>query len=77
LPGDPEACPIARAINRLVKKSVGVQVIGDDGVEFTHKDKFYVRKLPKKALNFIYDFDTGEAVEPIEFNLNIPEALLK
>jgi hypothetical protein len=78
---DPEACPVARGIRRLVKRGVTVFVMGDDGVEFIHKDKTVRRKLPAKAKDFIFDFDDvdgmGAAVQPIEFEMNIPEALLK
>lgn len=77
VPEDTVECPIARGIRRLVKKSVKVDVMGDDGVDFEFKGKTVNRKLPIKAKDFIFDFDFDEAVEPFEFKLNIPEALLK
>jgi len=77
LVGDSEACPIALAVKAVVKRGVKVFVLGDVGIEFTTKDKSYVRKLPKKALAFIGAFDACEAVEPIELNINIPEQLLR
>ena len=48
-----------------------------DEVEFETEEKFFIRKLPVKAKNFIQAFDADEEVEPIEFNLNIPKALLR
>jgi hypothetical protein len=75
--GDPQSCPIALAIRRLVKKSVTADVQGDEGVEFIYKGKFCVRKLPVKAKDFIFDFDDLEAVEPFSFNMNIPKELLR
>lgn len=76
-PEDSEACAIARAVKRLVKRNVQVHVLGADGIEFVTKDKTHTRKLNKTALDFIRRFDAGEEVEPTELSINVPEQLLR
>lgn len=76
-------CPVARAIKRLVKKSVPIFVFGTAGVEFLMKDKVkgsktIMRKLPQKAIDFITVFDDHCCdLGPFEFKMNIPKAALK
>ena len=57
-------CPIALAIRERSGKSVSVRAydvsVGDDE---------YV--LPETASNFIFAFDSGKAVRPFKFTINV------
>lgn len=67
-PHEPEGCPIALAIQR---------VLGQDEVQVT--DVGFVTiglgdfELPASAVSFISYFDAGYDVEPFEFELDVVE----
>lgn len=65
VPGEADACAIVRAVRR----ATGRRVVNIDGesVEIM-KDDFYMA-LPKKAKQFVLDFDDGKDVEPFSFVL--------
>lgn len=73
-----EYCPIAKSLEPLVKEDC-IAIAHEDcekdaqgkgeclygTVQFDHD----VYKLPKEALDFIHNFDQGEPVLPIEFEI--------
>jgi hypothetical protein len=75
--GDCIACPVARAISRTL----------DAPCTVSHEAWIYGRsrclcdpirvELPHAVEDFIDAFDVGERVEPVSFDLDIPEELLK
>jgi len=61
-------CPIALAIQRRTKARsvlVGPAVISLNGTDT-------IIRTPKKALDFILDFDTFRPVSPMHFELELP-----
>ena len=62
-----DRCPIARAIHRMgfFRARVSVCFIALDG-EFAGLS---MRRLPKKARDFVFLFDRGEEVKPFTFHL--------
>ncbi len=76
------ACPIARAIKRLIRSSFEVMVAGNHIDEvFFYKKKGFVdiakRKLPKKAAKFVHDFDHFLEPGPFSFAMDIPKEILR
>jgi len=77
--GEPKthwACPIARAIKRVVKRVIDVEVEADGVILYSVFDDSH-DTLPIRVRNFIYKFDTGKQVKPLTFTLNIPVQYLK
>lgn len=78
--GQATNCAVFHAINPLLKgpnrDNVHCAVTKD--VISIHKDYFTVAKIktPLVARNFISDYDAGNEVAPISFELDIPEELL-
>lgn len=72
-------CPIARALNRMLKDGfkalVGPTVIAI--VKDSDREFHYPLPTPGTARHFIYTFDRYQEVDPIDFPLEIPEAMLK
>ena len=60
-------CPIAHAINTALGRMCDVKadVVEIDGEWF---------ELPKKARNFVADFDAGFSVLPFSFTLDYPKS---
>lgn len=67
---DCRSCPIALAVQRVVKCLVEVvyRQISLDGMHL---------ELPEEANGFIFDFDMGHAVGPFKFDLDIPQEFLR
>jgi len=74
------ACPMALAISRVTKKSVGVAWgIRDEGASVCSGSTWYPMlfrdgkwtfiNLPMEAMNWINDYDRRLPVQPIEFDL--------
>jgi hypothetical protein len=74
---DKFACPLARAINRVLKPQF-TSVVTNVLVYLTGDDQGLVFYLPYKATEFIKGFDTlgSFIVEPMVFELDIPEEFL-
>lgn len=74
---DCKTCPIAQALSKLMKDGVVVKVriVIADIFEVNGKRRW--RKLPELASEFILRYDSGEIPQPFEFELDIPEELLK
>lgn len=56
-------CPVALAL----RERIGISAVY--GAYFRKSWDGSAIGLPKTATNFIYDFDAGEPVEPIEFEI--------
>ena len=67
-----QQCPIARAARRRLK---GELKVGPWDIYFTGSPE-YIR-LPQRARYFVQDFDHFSPVEPINFYITVPEALVK
>lgn len=74
-------CPVQKAVQPLLVKhsdsgpSCGVT---QQDIRFYLKDDSLVkRRLPERVTNWIYRYDDGQNVEPISFELEVPECLLK
>jgi hypothetical protein len=63
-------CPIALALTAV--GFTGVDVSESD-IRFTHRLLPYRIWHGRAILDFIYDFDTGHAVQPFEIELNVHE----
>jgi hypothetical protein len=63
-------CPIALALTAVGFTEVKVS---ESDIRFTHGQKPYRIWHGRAILNFIYDFDTGHAVQPFEIELNVQE----
>jgi hypothetical protein len=59
-------CPVALALNRACPGR-GRVTVDNDSFYFDWESEVYV--LPKKARDFIFDFDIGRAVRPIAFDI--------
>lgn len=78
------ACPIARALTRVVKEEVAV-VVGEWKVRLYPDTKAYmeangpfeVTEMPYQASGFVMRFDAGADVKPFWFAISMPEGLLK
>lgn len=77
------ACPIARAINRVLapdwRVTVGTPNCGIAHREVNMAEVFTIKRLPKTAQMFIKSFDSGigRNSKPISFKLNIPIKYLR
>lgn len=67
-------CPVALAIYKEIRGDVRLSVLGNT-VQFRHQGDVHYRHLPIAVTNFMYAFDHYgiRAVEPFEFDLEIPE----
>lgn len=74
LAGDCEECPIALAIYRALSDA-GVRV-GTAGVTLYREGTNAMLALPEAATRFIDGFDHDEAVEPFEFDLDVPDEIV-
>jgi hypothetical protein len=61
-----ELCPIALALSRHFSRSV---IVRDEWWRFIGSRFELLRPLPPEVALFIYNFDTGLPVEPIEFEV--------
>lgn len=69
-------CPIARAVRKIVKRDVMVEVTGrwiSLGTDPRDNDAY----VPKSAGTFIANFDDGKKVKPFCFSANIPQKFLR
>lgn len=75
--GSPKRCAVALAIREHVKEGIYVCIEAGQ-VCFTSYTKadFSRRKLPIEASQFIERFDRMKSVEPITFELDIPQDFL-
>lgn len=64
-PSEPACCPVYHAVQERTEQEV---LVGDDYIRIGGKDIL----LPYEVQEFIYEFDNGRPVEPIEFELEIP-----
>lgn len=65
-PGDCFSCPIALALQRKASKVV----VGSTHADFKWKGRKYSDIcLPREAVKFIGEFDSGESVKPFTFDL--------
>lgn len=67
--GEPEKCPVARAIRRALGYPKGYTAeVGIGTWDIGNQDK-WMADLPKKAVEFITDFDNygADAVAPFSF----------
>jgi hypothetical protein len=71
-------CPIARAGARRVPARYLVSVDGHVFDLFSDEKgrPDCTRRLPDEAVAFVAEFDRGESVAPISFDLDIPDDLL-
>lgn len=58
-------CPIARAVKRTTGRLVEIC----NSADVVYGDERVTYRLPKRALNFIHDFDTYGTVKPFTFKL--------
>ena len=78
--GGAGSCPVARAINAILKDSCSAYVSDN---QFVLHDKVKSiasqeeRPLPSIVTEFIKDFDNDYIVKPFQFELDIPEQYLK
>lgn len=78
------ACPIARALDRIVKQDT-VVVVGEWKVRLYPNTKAYMEpagefrviEMPYQASGFVMRFDAGVDVRPLWLEFSIPEELLK
>ncbi|QGJ92042.1 hypothetical protein SEA_KEELAN_78 [Gordonia phage Keelan] len=64
-PGDPKSCPISRAIQR--KRGVVRATTMPGEAYVTRPDRWTYYKMPRKAMQFVLDFDQLKSVEPFTF----------
>jgi hypothetical protein len=72
--GDPCQCPVARAIRRAIGQPeahviVGVYAVEAAGCAIGEGDDAQVFVLPVRAARWVQQFDLGDPVEPIAFEL--------
>lgn len=81
-----DKCAVAEAINAVLsdkfKAVVGVSahIYKSENVEFRHTERIPPLasiRLPSFVTGFITRFDSGEAVKPISFEIDIPTVYLK
>lgn len=70
-------CPISLAVAEKVKPNLKVSILSEDCAIYEDgwKHEVALVKLPIKVGNFVLRFDTGMAVEPFTFTLELPEEL--
>jgi hypothetical protein len=61
-----ESCAVALAVRGLKLRAVEVD---NTSVFFSKGGKRYEAILPKRAVNFVLKFDTGQKVKPFSFTL--------
>jgi len=64
------ACPVARAIRRQMCRGVNDDYVHVNGLGVWFGEHFVA--LPEEVVSWVEAFDDGEAVEPIEFDLDVP-----
>ena len=83
-PGHPCRCPVALALSDLVNNEHIVAVT--QGLIIVSQKRYdrldgladaYVQSTPVHVLDFIWHYDQGIEVDPIEFDIDIPKRLLK
>lgn len=67
-------CPIARALKRVVSPEYKIHV-NETHLYLTNKCGVTIIPLNDDAKVFIYSFDNSFWVEPIEFELDIPDSV--
>lgn len=71
--GDPERCPIAKALKRMLRRRKGVEVggfsVSIDSDPSRRDAPSHTAYLPAKAAAFVTDFDMGKPVKPFTFTL--------
>jgi len=76
--GECRSCPVARAINRLLKKPY-VSIVGFSSVcyhSITNSGNVYGPDAPKNASSFIHAFDANQNPQPFKFRMSIPKMVL-
>jgi hypothetical protein len=69
--GHGQKCPVAMAIARIVARTESVSVSEQNVRIHTRAGKLWCGDLPRKAIKFIYRFDTKVKVRPIKFRLRL------
>lgn len=67
--GDCSACPLAKAIGRVLQSAVRVSLTREGNPYFRFADSCVRHSLPPKALTFMTEFDRGKPVESFGFTL--------
>lgn len=77
-PGDCRSCPIARALENLLKTDVSFSVRTEVIVwhDWGHDGVAGEADLPQAASDFIGRFDNADPVEPFSFEVDLPGELL-
>lgn len=77
-PEEPDACPIALSVERLVGANNWIGVTDVDLCIWSPKLEMqpYTQPLPRSAQKFVTRFDGGKAVKPFRFRAVIPDELL-
>lgn len=73
------SCPVAQAVKTLVHPTLCVSAAVSVRISGWVDGKYINRviELPKEVLDFINKFDNGEEVEPFNFELELPQEVLK
>lgn len=77
-PGKTCTCPVARAINRILNGSHFASVSNAINIFRCGGAQLKLQILfPQSVRNFIYRFDSRQPVQPLDFDIEIPEYLCK
>lgn len=68
-PGEADSCPVALAIQQ--KTGDLHATVNAKCIFFRYRSKDKTRKTPKKVVNFIKKFDSGDKVKPFSFELSV------
>lgn len=72
-------CPVALAVNRLLKKPFR-SVVGTIAIKYEHITEggsVYGPNIPINATQFIHNFDDYKNPAPFKFRMSIPKMVLK
>ncbi len=75
--GNARNCPVARAIVRALNLTLGRVSVSNNLFIYMKDDVHHLgaMRTPDSVLQFIARFDTGCAVEPFSFELEIPDTV--
>ena len=78
-PGDPHTCPVALCMSEWTDtKRYQLSILPDCVEVYDIKKREYIffEGVPEEVSNFILDFDSERRVQPLGFEMEIPENLL-